>query len=104
HAVPVEENATRRGDRANADTVLVGRVEEPATLEHLQVPELADDHHQAKRHHRGDRHHPDLSGIAAAGRGAQTGVESGRWIHEARALSMSLQASAKTSSAPRNPL
>src|SRR5213594_2120079 len=97
HAVLVEEDAARGRHRANADPVLVRGVEEVTALEHLQIPELADDDEEGAHDGDGDRHDPGLAPIATVSERCAVAHAAGcRWA--------SAQARARTRAAPRKPL
>ena len=91
-------------DGAHTDTILVGRVEEAAALEDLEVPELTDDDEEPERGDGGDRDDATLAGIPSPRRRPEVRVEAAPLVHEARSLRTLLHASANTSAAPRNPL
>src|SRR6266446_5372243 len=96
-AVLVEEDAARRRHRADPDPVLVGGVEEVTALEHLQVPELADDNEEGAHDGDGDRHDPGLAPITTLSERRAVAHAAGcRWA--------SAQARARTRAAPRKPL
>ena len=65
HAVAVVEDAARRRDRTDAEPVLVARVEEAPALEHLEVPELADQDEEGRRDRGGHDRDAPLPGVAA---------------------------------------
>src|SRR2546425_4433623 len=97
HAVLVEEDAARGRHRANADPVLVRGVEEVTALEHLQIPELADDDEEGAHDGDGDRHDPGLAPITTLSERRAVAHAAGcRWA--------SAQARARTRAAPRKPL
>src|SRR6266481_4531080 len=96
-AVPVEEDAARRRDGTNPDTVLLGHLLELAALEHLQVPELA---------HQPDESHGDRGGQrddATAPRLPSRGGFADQ-IHVCLLLSECTASTASTQAAPANPL
>jgi len=73
-------------------------------LQHLQVPELADDDEEGGGHDGGDRHDAALPGVAAPGKGAARRRVRAGGPHAAPSLTDSTQASASTTAAPRKPL
>jgi hypothetical protein len=103
-AVAIEQNAAGGRDGADADAVLVRRLLEAAALQHLQIPELADDHEQRAARDTGHGHDPAAPGVGPTGH-APTEVAEPRVAHVVRcSFNDSAHVSARTSAAPRKPL
>src|SRR3989442_722816 len=101
HPVTIEQDAARRRDGTHTDPVLVRRVEEPAALEDLEIPELADEDEKRKDHGRRDHHDALVPGVATRQRPA-------RYAHgrppSRRPRIVCAQARARTTAAPMKPL
>src|SRR5206468_4389289 len=77
-------------------------LEEPAALEHLEIPELADQDEERDGHHRCDHHDALLPGIAPAGQGSAREAHDGSPSKRARRACTPARLS--TTAAPTNPL
>src|SRR5262249_56445185 len=101
--VAIEQDAARRGDGTDADTVLVGGLLEPSSLQNLEIPELADDDEQRAARDARHRHDATPPGIRPPRHPPAEVAESGG-AHVVLAFIDSAHVSASTSAAPRKPL